>query len=251
VGLEGSPDLVAARRVADHLGTIHHEHVLTEAEIVAALPEIVASLESFDQDLVRSAAPTWFVSELAARHVKVVLTGEGADELFAGYRYHGGFTDAKALDAESRRSLGELHHVNLQRVDRMTMAHSLEARVPFLDIELIDTVLRIDPELKLPTVGGLEKALLRSAVEDLLPHDIVWRKKAQFDEGSGTADLLGTLRAMADGLDVDRYRTTHRAAALRSPEECRYHQMLVDGVAQPDVVLPNVARWASGRVDAA
>ncbi|MDY7105369.1 MAG: asparagine synthase-related protein [Actinomycetota bacterium] len=250
VGLEGSPDLIAARRVAEHLGTIHHEHVLTEAEIVAALPEIVASLESFDQDLVRSAAPTWFVAELAARHVKVVLTGEGADELFSGYAYHGDFTDPWALDAESRRSLGELHHVNLQRVDRMTMAHSLEARVPFLDVELIDTVLRIDPEHKLPTVGGLEKALLRTAVEDLLPHEIVWRKKAQFDEGSGTADLLGTLRSMAEGLDVDAYRAAHPDAALRSAEECRYHQLLVDGVAHPDVVLPNVARWASGRVDA-
>ncbi len=244
VGLAGSPDLVAARVVAEHLGTIHHEHVLTAEEVAAAVPEVVVALESFDQDLVRSAVPTWFVARLAAQQVKVVLTGEGADELFAGYRYHKDITDPEALQAEARRSIGELHHVNLQRVDRMTMAHSLEARVPFLDTRMIATALALPAELRLPTVGGIEKTLLRMAVDDLLPHDIVWRDKAQFDEGSGTADLLPTLEHLSDGIDLEAYRAAHPGTDLRSVEECGYHQVLATGVAHPEVVLPTVARWA-------
>ena len=253
VGLAGSPDLAAARAVADHLGTIHHERVLDPDEISAALPEIVAALESYDQDLVRSAVPTWFTAELAAEHVKVVMTGEGADELFAGYRYHKDLVTDDEIHADARRSLSELHHVNLQRVDRLTMAHSLEARVPFLDIDLVETALAIPPALRRPesrssaAAGGRarEKRVLRLAVDDLLPHDIVWRDKAQFDEGSGTADLLPVLTAdVAPAAATERYRADNHDAALRSAEECHYHQLLLDGVEAPDVVLPNVARWA-------
>jgi asparagine synthase (glutamine-hydrolysing) len=243
VGLEGSADLAAARAVAEHLGTVHHERVLDPDRVAAALPEVVVALESFDRDLVRSAVPTWFVAELAAEHVKVVLTGEGADELFSGYAYHREITDPDALQAEARRSLAELHHVNLQRVDRMTMAHSLEARVPFLDTRVIDEVLALPPALRLPSVGGIEKTVLRAAVADLLPDEVVWRDKAQFDEGSGTADLLPVL-TRADGPDTAAYRRTHPDAGLRDAEECRYHRLLAAGVPRPEVVLPTVARWA-------
>lgn len=244
VGLEGSPDLLAARTVAEHLGTIHHEHILTAKEVAFVVPEVVVSLESFDLDLVRSAVPTWFVSRLAAEHVKVVLTGEGADELFAGYEYHKDITDPVALQAEAVRSVGELHHVNLQRVDRMTMAHSIEARVPFLDTRMIALALSLPPALRMPTVGGIEKTLLRAAVEDLLPSDVVWRDKAQFDQGSGTANLLPTLEHLSDGLDLAAYRALHPGTGLRSVEECGYHRMLATGVDHPDVVLPTVARWS-------
>lgn len=245
VGLEGSPDLSAARLVARHLDTVHHELVLKPDDVAAAVPEIVVGLESFDQDLVRSAVPTWFVSRLAAEHVKVVLTGEGADELFAGYDYHKDITDPLVLQAEARRSLGELHHVNLQRVDRMTMAHSLEARVPFLDTNMIDEALALPPTLRLASVGDIEKTLLRLAVADLLPDEVVWRDKAQFDEGSGTAELLSSLEELSAGIDVDAYRARYPNTALRSAEECRYHEMLRTGVEQPEVVMPTVARWAS------
>jgi asparagine synthase (glutamine-hydrolysing) len=244
VGLAGSPDLRAARHVAEHLDTVHHELVLTPEDVAAALPKVVVALESFDQDLVRSAVPTWFVARLAAEHVKVVLTGEGADELFAGYDYHKCITEPELLQAETRRSLAELHHVNLQRVDRMTMAHSLEARVPFLDTDVITTALTLPPALRLPTVGGIEKTVLRMAVDDLLPPEIVWRDKAQFDEGSGTADLLPALEEMSAGLDVTSYRARHPDVALRSAEESRYHQLLCAGVARPEIVIPTVARWA-------
>lgn len=243
VGVAGSPDLIAAEKVAAHLGTTHHSYELTAEEILTELPGIVRSLESFDQDLVRSAIPCFFTARLAAQHLKVVLTGEGADELFAGYRYHKDIADPAALHADARRALAELHHVNLQRVDRLTMAHSLEARVPFLDVDLIETALSIPAALRMPSVGGLEKAVLRMAIEDLLPPDIAWRDKAQFDEGSGTADLMPELSECLD-IDADAYRARYPDTMLRSAEECWYHQLLVASVPEPGVVLANVARWS-------
>jgi asparagine synthase (glutamine-hydrolysing) len=241
VGLAGSADLEAARLVSQHLDTIHHEYVLEPAEIRAALPGIIAALESYDQDLVRSAVPTYFTSRLAADHLKVVLTGEGADELFAGYRYHKNITSEQALQADARRSLAELHHANLQRVDRLTMAHALEARVPFLDVNVIETALSIPVGLRRPGEAAPEKAVLRMAVEDLLPASIVWRDKAQFDEGSGTADLLPDITS--DAIDVDRYRAVFPGTLLRSAEECLYHRLLCESLPDPELVLPNVARW--------
>ena len=113
VGIEGSRDLEAARIVARHIESIHHEYVYTAEEVLEKLPEIVYHLESFDQDLVRSAIPCYFCSRLAAEHVKVILTGEGADELFAGYRYYRGISDPDALHIELRRSVTALHNVNL------------------------------------------------------------------------------------------------------------------------------------------
>jgi asparagine synthase (glutamine-hydrolysing) len=232
VGLAGSPDLAAARRVAEHLGTVHHERVVDPDEVAAALPHIVWALESTDPDLVRSAVPTWFVAELAARHVKVVLTGEGADELFAGYRYHADLP-RHLLDAELRRSLGEMHHVNLQRVDRMTMAHSLEARVPFLDLDFIDAALRVPAELKLPD-GGPEKWVLREAVADLLPPEIVWRTKSQFDEGTGVGDLVD--RVLADcWADGGKEPLAAVMASVGGPEMAAH-------------VTAVAGRWAAGRL---
>ncbi|MGH9000945.1 MAG: asparagine synthase-related protein, partial [Acidimicrobiia bacterium] len=246
VGMPGSADVEAARLVARHLGTIHHEHLLSLDEVRAHLPQIVYALESYDQDLVRSAVPTFFTARLAARHVKVVLTGEGADELFAGYAYHRHIHEPDVLQAELRRSVGALHNINLQRVDRMTMAHSLEARVPFLDPHLIEVALAVPPELKLARTGP-EKRILRQAVADLLPAEVVWRDKAQFDEGSGAADLLAAMFAGDDlGSDrgLDRYRARHPDAELRSVEECRYHQLLLAAFADPAPLMGNVGRWA-------
>jgi asparagine synthase (glutamine-hydrolysing) len=188
VGLEGSPDLINARRVAEYLGTEHHERVTTRAELIAALPRVVHHLESFDPALVRSAIPTYLVSELAAQHVKVVLSGEGADELFAGYHYLAELADdPEALNEELQLITAALHHSNLQRVDRMSMAHGLEARVPFLDLKVIETAFRIHPHLKLRGAG---KWILRKMAERYLPHDIVWRRKEKFAIGTGIGQML-------------------------------------------------------------
>ena len=189
VGLEGSADLLAARRVAEHIGTNHHEYVYTAAEARAAVVQVIEHLESYDPALIESSVPCYFVSKLAAERVKVVLSGEGSDEGFAGYGYFADIREPRALHEECARLLMGLHNMNLQRVDRMTMAHALEGRVPFLDVAFVAAAMRQDPALK-TREGRPEKWLLRQAVTDLLPPDIVWRTKEEFAEGSGSAQAL-------------------------------------------------------------
>lgn len=254
VGLRDSPDLAAARHMADFLGTIHHEHVLEADEVRAALPAIVSRLESFDQDLVRSAVPCWFVSRLAREHVKVVLTGEGADELFAGYAYHRGLAP-DVLGDELRLLQGRLHEVNLQRVDRMTMAHGLEARVPFLSVETVELAARIPVGLKLRREGQrpIEKWVLRLAAEGLLPREVLWRPKEQFDVGTGAGGLLGAIVAPAGGAEARAaaaWASRHPTARLSSLEEACYHAWLTEGSPDPALTERHVARWAQ-RIGAA
>jgi asparagine synthase (glutamine-hydrolysing) len=248
VGLEGSRDIAAARVVARHIDSIHHEHIFTMDEVLDRLPEIVFFLESYDQDLVRSAIPCYFTSRLAARHLKVILTGEGADELFAGYRYYPGIEREDWLHDELRRSVCSLHNINLQRVDRLTMAHGLEGRVPFLDTEMIEIAQTIPARYKLYRQGGerpVEKWILRKACEDLLPREIVWRDKEQFDEGTGTAGAIaGALDRFLPAKETERYLTAHPDASLRGHEECVYHKLLCEAYSQPETILSNVARWS-------
>ena len=237
VGVAGSPDLAAARRMADRLGTIHHEYLMTADEVVATLPEIIRALEC---------------ARLATRHVKVVLTGEGADELFAGYAYHRSIDDPAALQRELRRSVTTLHDINLQRCDRLTMLHGLEARVPFLDTDFIATALSVPATLKLARDGDghvIEKWVLRKAVEDLLPDDITWRVKEQFDEGTGTVDLIGeALRGEFAAIDLDAYRAS-TSDRIRSAEEAFYHRLLTEAFPRPQLILGNVARWTENRIN--
>jgi asparagine synthase (glutamine-hydrolysing) len=246
VGLPGSSDLAAARTVADHLGTDHHALVLEPAEIEAALPDILYHLESFDRDLVRSAVPCWFVARFAAAHVKVVLTGEGADELFAGYTYYRDIASPDALHDELRHSISSMHNINLQRVDRMAMAHGLEARVPFLDTTMIALGLDLPVEWAIAgaTVHGrgsrrIEKWILRKAFEDLLPPEIVWRDKVQFDQGSG---LETHLRALFEDGTTDT-APPDATDPRRSAEERHYRRLLADRFDDPATVLGLVAHW--------
>ena len=247
VGIEGSRDLAAARRVARHIGSVHHEYIYTANEVIENLPEILYHLESFDQDLVRSAIPTWFCARMASDYVRVILTGEGADELFAGYTYHKSITDDDALHEELRRSITCLHNINLQRVDRMTMRHAIEARVPFLDTDAIAMAQTVPSRIKLHRGDDgrrIEKWVLRKAFEDLLPADIVWRNKEQFDEGSGMVDMLpAVLQRVAAGIDTEAYQARFKADQLRSNEECYYHSLLIQQFDQPQAVLDNVGRW--------
>lgn len=251
VGVADSSDILAARRVAAHIGSIHHEYLFTPTEVLALLPEIIYYLESFDQDLVRSAIPCYFCSRLASDYVKVILTGEGADELFAGYKYHKTINNPATLHQELCRTVTTLHNINLQRVDRLTMRHGVEGRVPFLDTGFIQTSLSVPAELKLVTMPNgqrMEKWVLRQACADLLPPEIVWRVKEQFDEGSGTVDLLGAaLKPYTDAIDVAAYQATIREP-VRSAEEAFYHQLLTAAYRRPQVLLPNVARWVANRI---
>jgi len=253
VGVEGSPDVEAARVVAKHIGSIHHEYLYTPQEVMAKLPEIIYHLESFDQDLVRSAIPCYFCSKLASDYVKVILTGEGADELFAGYTYYKDIHDPNMLHSELRRSVTTLHNINLQRVDRLTMCHGIEGRVPFLDVAMIKLAQTIPPELKLAKDSDgkrIEKWILRKACEDLLPPEIVWRDKEQFDEGSGTVDLLPELiQSAAQNIDFSAYAARYADDRLRSPEEALYHQFLIKAFSRPQLVLRNVGRWSQPHIN--
>lgn len=245
VGIEGSRDLEAARLVSSHLDTIHHEYILTEKEVRENLPEIIYYLESFDQDLVRSAIPCYFTSRLAADYVKVILTGEGADELFGGYSYYKDISDQGFLHRELRRSVASLHNINLQRVDRMTMAHAIEGRVPFLDLAMIRLGQLIPSEMKIMGSPPIEKWILRKAFEDFLPAEIVWREKEQFDEGSGTVDMLeGVLAGVMGKTEMQNYRCRFPETQLRSAEECHYHRILMDVFENPDFVFSNAGRWS-------
>ena len=252
VGIEGSGDLEAARAVARHIDSTHHEYVFSPEDIRRHLPEIVYYLESFDQDLVRSAVPCYFVSRLASEHVKVILTGEGADELFGGYTYYKDFDDTMPLHEELHRSVSSLHNINLQRVDRLTMAHSIEGRVPFLDLEMIELGQRIPSRLKIHTGSDgrkVEKWILRKAFEDLLPENILWRAKEQFDEGSGTSDLLPRLSsAFMEDDEAGEYVKRHPDDAIRSSEESVYHKLLCEAYEDPGTVLSNVGRWQADRM---
>ena len=245
VGIEGSRDLEAARVVSNHLDTIHHEYIITEQEVREKLPEIIYYLESFDQDLVRSAIPCDFTSRLAADYVKVILTGEGADELFGGYSYYKDIGDSEFLHRELRRSVSSLHNINLQRVDRMTMAHAIEGRVPFLDLTMIRLGQLIPPEMKIAGSPPIEKWILRKAFEDLLPREIIWRVKEQFDEGSGTVEMIdGILNDIMGKTEIKNYRRRFPETELRSGEECHYHRILMEVFKSPDFVFTNTGRWS-------
>ena len=229
VGTEGSADLLAARAVAEHLGLEHHERTYTPDEAQRQLDDVVAAMESYEPSLVRSGVPNWFVAELAARHVKVVLTGEGADELFAGYDYLRAYETHEELDAELVRSVKGLHSLNLQRCDRMSMAHGLEARVPFLDLDVIATARRIPPAWQVPGVHGQEKRLLREAFAGWLPDDVLWRAKVQFGDGSGAAEALAAaIRTEVGGhprAPLADPPALEGVPAARTAEELHYQQV--------------------------
>ncbi len=224
-GTADSTDLAAARLVAEHLGLEHHERVYTADDVVTALPAVVRSMESFEPSLVRSAVPNYLLAELAARQVKVVLTGEGADELYAGYDHLREITDAADLQAELVRSVEGLHNLNLQRCDRVTMAHGLEARVPFLDLDVIATAQRVPIEWKLPGELGQEKRILRESFDGWLPSEVLWRRKEQFGDGSGTAAVM-TERARELAPDDDWRAVELRGLPpARSREELGYQRI--------------------------
>ena len=251
VGLEDSPDLVAARRVAEHLGTQHREYVYSAQEAVRVLETVIAHLESYDSALIRSAVPCYFVSKLTSEHVKVVLTGEGSDEVFAGYRYFKGIDDPAALHRECVQLLRGLYNINLQRVDRMTMAHALEGRVPFLDVGFLAWAMALDPVEKVHRSNRPEKWLLRRAFEDLLPAEIVWRGKQEFAEGCGSEQVLKDHgeRAVSDA-DFGRAAELF-PADMPTTKEAFLYRRIFEEMFPGEAPRRTVGRWHGAAVSAA
>ena len=202
VGMDDSPDLMAAKAMVEALGGSkhidHRPRVFTGKDVFDLIPKIIYHMETYEAELIRSAIPNWLLAERAGADVKMVLTGEGSDELFAGYLY---FMDAERPDqvqTELKRLYGMLGNINLHRTDRMTMAHGLEARVPFLDTKFTELVMSLDPALKMvnrdavtQNTEGREKTFLRKLFEgenangNSIPHDLLWRAKAMQCEGVG------------------------------------------------------------------
>ncbi|MFZ0043535.1 MAG: asparagine synthase (glutamine-hydrolyzing), partial [Solirubrobacteraceae bacterium] len=244
VGTEGSADILAARQAAEHLGTDHHERLYTAEEALQAVAPVVRAIEHFDPSLVRSAVPNYLLAEMTARHVKVVLTGEGADELFAGYSYLRAFSDPEELNDELIRTVRGLHNLNLQRCDRVTMAHGLEARVPFLDRQMIALALRLPAQWKLAESGVPEKRLLRQAFAGWLPEPLLWREKSQFGDGSGAASVLTDV--LEEGISESEFAAEADALdpPLRTREELAYFRIWRDHLrgVRPEC---NIGRFAT------
>jgi asparagine synthase (glutamine-hydrolysing) len=186
VGLKGSPDLAAAQKVADYIGTVHHEVVFSLQEGLDALSDVIYHLETYDVTTVRASTPMYLLARvIKSMGVKMVLSGEGADEIFGGYLYFHKAPDAKAFHEETVRKLSKLHLYDCLRANKSLAAWGIEGRVPFLDKEFMEVAMRLNPNDKMATNGRPEKWILRKAFEDILPESVVWRQKEQFSDGVG------------------------------------------------------------------
>jgi len=212
VGLDGSPDLAAAKVVADHIGSVHHTFTYTLQEGLDAIEDVVRHLETFDVTTVRAATPMFLMARrIKAMGIKMVLSGEGADEMFGGYLYFHKAPNAGEFHYETVRKLDALHQFDCLRANKATAAWGVEARVPFLDVEMLDAAMRIDPALKMTGPDRMEKYLLRRAFGHLLPDEIAWRQKEQFSDGVGYG-WIDALRDFAEGrvTDADLADTENR-----------------------------------------
>jgi len=198
VGLNGSPDLKAAKKVADHIGTVHHEIKFTIQEGLDAIREVIYHLETYDITTVRASIPMYLMARsIKSLGIKMVLSGEGADELFGGYLYFHKAPSAKEFHEETVRKLDNLHKYDCLRANKSLAAWGIEGRVPFLDKEFIDIAMTINPKDKMINSKRMEKWVLRKAFEKYLPKDLIWRQKEQFSDGVGY-DWIDTLKDLVD-----------------------------------------------------
>ena len=198
VGLVGSPDLAAARKVADHIGTIHHEITFTIQEGLDAIRDVIYHIETYDVTTIRASTPMYLLARfIKSMGVKMVLSGEGADEIFGGYLYFHKAPNAEEFHKETVRKLDKLHLYDCLRANKSLAAWGVEGRVPFLDKEFLDVAMRLNPKDKMAGNGKMEKWILRKAFEDYLPESVAWRQKEQFSDGVGYnwIDTLRTLTA--------------------------------------------------------
>ena len=204
VGLKGAPDLVAAKKVADYIGTVHHEINYTIEEGLDAIRDVIYYIETYDVTTVRASTPMYLLARvIKSMGIKMVLSGEGADEVFGGYLYFHKAPDARAFHEETVRKLGKLHLYDCLRANKALAAWGVEGRVPFLDKEFMDIAMRINPEAKMAKDGRMEKWIVRKAFEDLLPESVVWRQKEQFSDGVGYG-WIDSLKAFTEAAVSDR-----------------------------------------------
>ena len=186
VGLKGAPDLAKAKLVADHIGTVHHEINYTIQEGLDAVRDVIYFIETYDVTTVRASTPMYLLARvIKSMGIKMVLSGEGADEVFGGYLYFHKAPSAKAFHEETVRKLSKLHYYDCLRANKSLSAWGVEGRVPFLDKEFLDVAMRTNPEAKMCPGSTIEKKIVREAFADMLPEEIAWRQKEQFSDGVG------------------------------------------------------------------
>ncbi|PKF78277.1 asparagine synthase B [Vibrio sp. vnigr-6D03] len=214
VGLEGAPDLKAAREVADKIGTVHHEMTYTVQEGLDAIRDVIYHIETYDVTTIRASTPMFLMGrKIKAMGIKMVLSGEGADEIFGGYLYFHKAPNAKEFHEETVRKLLALNMFDCARANKSLAAWGVEGRVPFLDKEFIDVAMRLNPEDKMCGNGKMEKHILRECFEHYLPDSIAWRQKEQFSDGVGYG-WIDSLKEVAEAKVTDQQMET---AAYRFP----------------------------------
>lgn len=214
VGLEGAPDLKAAREVADKIGTVHHEMTYTIQEGLDAIRDVIYHIETYDVTTIRASTPMFLMGrKIKAMGIKMVLSGEGADEIFGGYLYFHKAPNAKEFHEETVRKLLALNMFDCARANKSLAAWGVEGRVPFLDKEFIDVAMRLNPEDKMCGNGKMEKHILRECFEHYLPDSIAWRQKEQFSDGVGYS-WIDTLKEVAEAKVSEQQMET---AAYRFP----------------------------------
>jgi len=219
VGLVGSPDLEAAKKVSDYIGSIHHEVIFTIQEGLDALRDVIYHLETYDVTTVRASTPMFLMARSIKSHgIKMVLSGEGADELFGGYLYFHKAPSAEEFHKETVRKLEKLHQYDCLRANKSLAAWGIEGRVPFLDKEFIDVAMRINPKDKMINSERMEKWVVRKAFEDYLPESVAWRQKEQFSDGVGYS-WIDTLKEVVElAVTDEQMSNAHYRFPLQTPQ---------------------------------
>ena len=203
IGLKGAPDLAKAREVAEYIGTVHHEINYTVQEGLDAIRDVIYFIETYDVTTVRASTPMYLIARvIKSMGIKMVLSGEGADEIFGGYLYFHKAPDARAFHEETVRKLGKLYLYDCLRANKSLAAWGVEGRVPFLDKEFLDIAMRLNPSAKMAPGKTIEKKIVREAFEDMLPASVVWRQKEQFSDGVGY-NWIDTLKAVTNAAVTD------------------------------------------------
>ncbi|MBG26695.1 MULTISPECIES: asparagine synthase B [Croceibacter] len=219
VGLEGSPDLAAARKVADHIDTVHHEIKFTIQEGLDAIRDVIYNLETYDITTIRASTPMYLMARvIKSMGIKMVLSGEGADELFGGYLYFHKAPNAQEFHEETVRKLSKLHMYDCLRANKSLAAWGIEGRVPFLDKEFMDVAMSINPQDKMINGERMEKWVVRKAFEDMIPESVAWRQKEQFSDGVGYS-WIDTLKEMVNDLITDeQMANAHFRFPIQTPQ---------------------------------